>query len=53
VLVPATMELLGDWNWWIPRWLERLLPQVHIGGSESLDRELAELSLERERAPVA
>ncbi|TMK62562.1 MAG: hypothetical protein E6G60_09120 [Actinobacteria bacterium] len=53
VLVPATMELLGDWNWWIPRWLDRLLPQVHIGGSESLDRELAELSLERERAPVA
>jgi uncharacterized membrane protein YdfJ with MMPL/SSD domain len=26
ILVPATMELLGDWNWWLPRWLERLLP---------------------------
>ncbi|MEJ7900433.1 MAG: MMPL family transporter [Thermomicrobiales bacterium] len=26
LLVPATMKLLGHWNWWIPGWLERLLP---------------------------
>jgi len=26
LLVPATMRLLGDWNWWLPRWLDRLLP---------------------------
>jgi uncharacterized membrane protein YdfJ with MMPL/SSD domain len=26
ILVPATMELLGDWNWWLPKPLERLLP---------------------------
>jgi RND superfamily putative drug exporter len=26
VLVPATMKLLGDANWWLPRWLGRLLP---------------------------
>ncbi len=26
LLVPATMKLLGHWNWWIPRWLDRLLP---------------------------
>ncbi|WP_370081133.1 MMPL family transporter [Streptacidiphilus sp. MAP12-16] len=28
VLVPAIMELLGSVNWWLPRWLDRLLPQV-------------------------
>jgi RND superfamily putative drug exporter len=28
VLVPATMCLLGDWNWWMPAWLERFLPHV-------------------------
>jgi uncharacterized membrane protein YdfJ with MMPL/SSD domain len=22
LLVPATMQLLGDWNWWAPRWLQ-------------------------------
>ena len=26
LLVPATMELLGDKNWWLPRWLDRILP---------------------------
>jgi putative drug exporter of the RND superfamily len=30
VLVPATMELLGDRNWWLPRWLDRILPNVSI-----------------------
>jgi RND superfamily putative drug exporter len=30
VLVPATMKLLGDANWWIPRWLDRLLPTIDI-----------------------
>jgi RND superfamily putative drug exporter len=28
LLVPATMRLLGDWNWWLPGWLQRLLPEV-------------------------
>jgi len=27
VLVPATMQLLGDWNWWLPGWLDRVLPR--------------------------
>src|SRR3546814_1290467 len=27
VLVPASMELLGDKNWWFPRWLDRFVPQ--------------------------
>jgi putative drug exporter of the RND superfamily len=30
VLVPATMELLGDANWWLPRWLDRILPKIEI-----------------------
>jgi RND superfamily putative drug exporter len=30
VVVPATMELLGDRNWWLPAWLDRLLPHVEI-----------------------
>jgi RND superfamily putative drug exporter len=32
VLVPATMELLGDKNWWLPRWLDRILPNVSVEG---------------------
>ncbi|HEX2040342.1 MAG TPA: MMPL family transporter [Acidimicrobiales bacterium] len=30
VLVPSTMELLGDANWWLPRPLARVLPEVHV-----------------------
>jgi RND superfamily putative drug exporter len=32
VLVPATMELLGDKNWWLPRWLDRILPNLDVEG---------------------
>jgi RND superfamily putative drug exporter len=30
VLVPATMELLGDANWWFPRWLDKLVPELGV-----------------------
>jgi RND superfamily putative drug exporter len=30
VLVPATMALLGRANWWLPAWLDRLLPHVEV-----------------------
>jgi RND superfamily putative drug exporter len=29
VLVPAAMKLMGNANWWIPAWLDRLLPTIH------------------------
>ena len=32
LLVPATMELLGDRNWWVPRWLDRILPRIEVEG---------------------
>ncbi|MEY2965957.1 MAG: hypothetical protein RLY50_7 [Actinomycetota bacterium] len=33
LIVPATMELLGDRNWWIPRWLDRVLPRIDVEGT--------------------
>jgi putative drug exporter of the RND superfamily len=30
VLVPAVMQLLGERNWWIPDWLERILPRIDV-----------------------
>ena len=36
VLVPATMELLGDLNWWLPKWLGRILPKIEIEGEEEV-----------------
>ncbi|HEY7793097.1 MAG TPA: MMPL family transporter [Gaiellaceae bacterium] len=34
VLLPATMKLLGDWNWYLPRWLEWLPELQHEGSAE-------------------
>jgi putative drug exporter of the RND superfamily len=46
ILVPATMELLGDRNWWIPRWLDRILPRVQVEPAADLDAELRQLDEE-------
>ena len=35
VLVPATMELLGEANWWLPKWLDRILPKFNLEGEHS------------------
>jgi RND superfamily putative drug exporter len=37
LLVPATMELLGSRNWWIPRWLDRILPRLNIEGGAGVE----------------
>ncbi|MFI9220638.1 MMPL family transporter [Streptomyces werraensis] len=39
VIVPAVHSLLGDAAWWLPRWLDRLLPDVDVEG-EKLQRRL-------------
>jgi RND superfamily putative drug exporter len=33
-LVPALMQMLGKANWWFPRWLDRLLPHLHVESEE-------------------
>lgn len=48
LLVPATMELLGDANWWLPRWLDRLIPRISVEretpvATQILEHELAEV----------
>jgi RND superfamily putative drug exporter len=35
ILVPAAMKLLGAWNWWMPSWLDRLLPDFSFEGGSS------------------
>jgi len=34
LLVPVMLRLLGRWAWWQPRWLDRVLPDVHFGHAE-------------------
>ncbi|MFN8103804.1 MAG: MMPL family transporter [Acidimicrobiia bacterium] len=63
VLVPSTMALLGDANWWLPRWLDRILPHLDMeggaapgaerGDDEVLDLAAAESEHGDERVPIA
>ncbi|MBA2955118.1 MMPL family transporter [Nocardioides sp. MAH-18] len=59
VLIPATLYLLGDRAWWLPRWLDRLLPDVDVEGEKlerpylrdtSYDEELDALARDESRA---
>jgi RND superfamily putative drug exporter len=34
VLVPAVMHMLGRANWWLPGWLDRTLPRLHVEPAE-------------------
>jgi RND superfamily putative drug exporter len=41
VLVPATMELLGKANWWLPKWLDRVVPRISVEAPAKLVPESA------------
>ena len=38
ILVPATMTLMGKANWWLPGWLDRLLPHLSLESDPSVDQ---------------
>ena len=50
VLVPSTMSLLGRANWWVPGWLDRILPHLDLEGGP---RSAGVVGIDPEREPVA
>jgi RND superfamily putative drug exporter len=48
VLVPATMELLGSANWWFPKWLDRIVPRLHVEPALEVESEIAAFLHEQE-----
>ncbi len=53
LLVPATMELLGKRNWWIPKWLDRVLPRLYVEGAPDHEERIAEIQAEVEAEHAA
>lgn len=51
VIIPSVMALLGDKAWWLPKWLDKILPNVDVEG-EKLTRELAATEVTPEAARV-
>ena len=54
-LIPAVMYLLGDKAWWLPAWLDRLLPNVDVEGEKLAALQVPDdaREVEDERQPVA
>jgi RND superfamily putative drug exporter len=53
VLVPATMEVLGNANWWMPKWLDRFVPTLSVDVRTDEGVEAPVGPPEPERVPVA
>jgi len=51
LLVPATMELLGDRNWWMPAWLDRILPNLSVEGPSGSHEPMVEPEADIESVP--
>lgn len=51
-LVPAVMSVLGRAAWWLPRWLDRVLPDLDVEG-ENLRRSLPESAARPQEAAVS
>ncbi|MFD6390920.1 MMPL family transporter [Nocardia sp. NPDC060259] len=46
VLIPALLVLLGKWAWWLPKWLDKIVPDIDVEGAR-----LRELQ-QQEKTPV-
>jgi RND superfamily putative drug exporter len=52
LLVPALMHLLGGANWWLPKWLDRLLPRISIEPPECREAADARAKIPVQRVTV-
>ena len=52
ILVPAVMHLIGKSNWWIPRWLDKVLPRISVEGPDEAAHSATPPAPPRTPAPV-
>ncbi|MBF6324518.1 MMPL family transporter [Nocardia cyriacigeorgica] len=50
VLIPSLLVLMGKWAWWLPAWLDRILPDIDVEGTKL--RELQQRDAEAAKKPV-
>ncbi|WP_433661006.1 MMPL family transporter [Nocardia sp. CA-128927] len=50
VLIPSLLILMGKWAWWMPKWLDRIIPDIDVEGAKL--RELQQRSAETLKVPV-
>ncbi|WP_069162096.1 MMPL family transporter [Nocardia altamirensis] len=50
ILIPSLLVLMGKWSWWMPQWLDRILPDIDVEGAKL--RELQQRSAPTQQVPV-
>ncbi|WP_280239083.1 MMPL family transporter [Nocardia abscessus] len=50
VLIPSLLVIMGKWSWWMPNWLDRILPDIDVEGAKL--RELQQRSSDTAKEPV-
>ncbi|MFD3596103.1 MMPL family transporter [Nocardia sp. NPDC058640] len=51
VIVPALLVIMGKWSWWMPKWLDRIVPDIDVEGAK-LEQLRAEKTVTMEKQPV-
>jgi RND superfamily putative drug exporter len=52
VLIPSLLVLMGKWSWWLPKWLDRLLPDIDVEGTKLRALQERERASAQEPEPV-
>jgi RND superfamily putative drug exporter len=52
VLIPSLLVLMGKWAWWIPKWLDRILPDIDVEGTKLRELQQKSVDLNKEPVPV-
>ncbi|QIS01157.1 MMPL family transporter [Nocardia brasiliensis] len=50
ILIPSLLVLMGKWGWWMPKWLDRILPDIDVEGTKL--RELQQRATTPAKEPV-
>nr|WP_210744171.1 MMPL family transporter [Nocardia cerradoensis] len=52
VLIPSLLVLLGEWAWWMPKWLNRILPDIDVEGTKLRELQQRDRDTAAEKEPV-
>ena len=52
VLIPSLLVLMGKWAWWMPKWLDRILPNVDVEGAKLREVQQRSAARDEDKEPV-
>ncbi|MET7773136.1 MMPL family transporter [Nocardia sp. NPDC005366] len=53
VLIPALLALMGKWSWWIPKWLDRIVPEIDVEGAKLVELQNKAVDITKEPVRVS